>query len=431
MERSIRRFLLAVMLVTTLVQVVAVPTAAAADDEVVLTLFWGDGCPHCAAEKAFLEVLSGEVPQLAVDAHEVYYDLEARARFVETMTALGMEARAVPTTIVGARVWVGFSDAIAEEIRAEVVAAAAAIPSDGPVPDDEVVDIPVIGSVDAATVSLLPATFFIALVDGLNPCSLWALSILLALVLRTGSRRRVLAVGGVFLFVTAALYGLYVAGMYGALTFAAQTTWIRLVMAAVALAFGIVNVKDYFRFQEGLSLSIPGRAKPKLYARMRTVSDPSRPLPAVLMGTGALAVGVSLLETPCTAGYPVLWADLVSSRGLGLGAASGLFSLYMLVFLADELVVFGAAVVLMRVSKLEERGGRILKLVSGVLMVILAAVLIFLPRAMESVSGALVVFGLAAAITGIVLLVDRLRVRRHAPVARDPARGTAAGAGRR
>ena len=30
------------------------PEPAADDDEVVLTLFWGDGCPHCAAEKEWL-----------------------------------------------------------------------------------------------------------------------------------------------------------------------------------------------------------------------------------------------------------------------------------------------------------------------------------------------------------------------------------------
>ena len=42
----------------------------------------------------------------------------------------------------------------------------------------------------------------------------------------------------------------------------------------------------------------------------------------------------------------------------------------MIVFLLDEFAVFGAAVVAMRVSKLEERHGRVLKLVSGMLMVV-------------------------------------------------------------
>ncbi len=81
----------------------------------------------------------------------------------------------------------------------------------------------------------------------------------------------------------------------------------------------------------------------------------------------------------------------------------------------------------MRVSKLEERGGRVLKLVSGVLMVVLAAVLIAAPQAMETVAGALWVFASAAVITGLVLLVDRRRDRPEDPVERR----TPAGAGRR
>lgn len=127
------------------------------------------------------------------------------------MAARGMEANAVPTTVIGELVWVGFSDAVASQIRSTV------LPTD-PEPGDapDVVDIPVIGSVETGSASLLASTFFIALIDGLNPCSLGVLSILLGLVLRTGTRRQVLAIGGTFLLVTSVLYGVYIAGMHGA-----------------------------------------------------------------------------------------------------------------------------------------------------------------------------------------------------------------------
>lgn len=87
----------------------------------------------------------------------------------------------------------------------------------------EVIDLPLIGPVDVGGSSLLVATFLIALVDGVNPCSLWVLSILLALVLRTGSRGRVLAIGGTFLVVTTLLYGLYIGGIYGFLSQVCRT----------------------------------------------------------------------------------------------------------------------------------------------------------------------------------------------------------------
>lgn len=85
-----------------------------------------------------------------------------------------------------------------------------------------------------------------------------------------------------------------------------------------------------------------------------------------------MAVGVSLVETLCTAGFPIVWTNLLSSRGVDSAEAAGLFGLYMLVFLVDELLVSGAAVVTMRAMKLQEMHGRVLKLVGGVVMLTLA-----------------------------------------------------------
>lgn len=388
--------------------------AGEAIDDDVLYLFWGDGCPHCASEKSFLVELEADHPELEVQAYEVWEDPIGRARFIEVMAALGEEPRAVPTTLFGGRLWVGFDGSVADEIRA-VVASRFEVdqPIQGPPVTGRIVELPLVGSVALDEVGLFPATLAIALVDGFNPCSLWALSILLALVLRSGSRRRVLAVGGVFLVVTTILYGLYIGGMYGALSFAAEASWIRIGMAVVALGFGIVNLKDFLWFKRGLSLTIPERAKPALYARMRSVADAERPLPGVLAGTAGLAVGVSLLETPCTAGYPLLWSNMLADSGVGLATAGSLFAVYMAVFLVDELAIFGTAVVAMRAVKLQERGGRFLKLIGGSLMVSLAVALIAFPEAMTSFGGAMAVFAAGAGVAGAVVLMSRIgRVRR-------------------
>jgi thiol-disulfide isomerase/thioredoxin len=368
-----------------------------------IVLFWSEGCPHCHAEWQFLDQLKDEVPDLEIVDYELSQNPGNVELFIETMTARGLEANAVPTTIMGEQVWVGFSEAVASQIRSAVT------PS-GPESDDtaDVVDIPVIGPVDTGSASLVASTFFIALVDGLNPCSLWVLSILLALVLRTGTRRRVLAVGGTFLLVTSVLYGIYIAGFYGALSFISHQVWIRAVLAVVVLTLGLINLKDYMTAEEGFTLSIPERMKPGIYRRMRAIVEPSRTTAAALAGTALLAVGVSVVETPCTAGYPLLWADMLAAQNVGLMGAVPLFALYMAVFLIDELVVFAAAVVGMRALKLEERAGRLLKLFSGTVMVALAGTLIFVPEAMTSLTGALAVFGVALGAALTIVAVERV-----------------------
>jgi thiol-disulfide isomerase/thioredoxin len=396
-----------VAVLVAVVSILSLPSVAVATEEPHLVLFWADGCPHCEAEREFLADLSERMPQLRIADYEIRGSEANRQLFAEVMASRGLAAEAVPTTIVGDRVWVGFDDRRAEEIEGVLVALLA-----GEVEPEEpasaVIDVPLVGTIDVGSHSILLATLIIGFVDGFNPCSLWVLSMLLALTLHSGSRRRVLAVGAVFLAVTTAMYGFYIAGLYGVLSYIGYAGWIRVVVAAVALGIGIVNVKDYFAYGTGPSLTIPEERKPRLLGKMRQVAVADRPLPPLLLSTGALAVGVSLLETPCTAGFPILWTNLLADHGVGLAAAVALFAVYMLVFLIDELVIFGGAVVAMRVAKVGEGRGRLLKLMGGTVMIAMAGTLILAPETMESLGGVVAVFALGGLIALLAVGLARL-----------------------
>ena len=407
----------------------AVPTADGDDNgsSVTLLLFHGEGCPHCAAERAWLAQLAKEHPQLQIEAHEVWNDAANRALLDQYAQRLGFEPTGVPVTIVGDRVWIGFSDTVASQVEAAVVAAlAAAAGSATPAPSgsptstpgdgaDPAVELPLVGRVALAGTPLLVSTLLIGFADGVNPCSLWVLAILLAVVLHSGSRGRVALVGGTFLLVTAGMYGLYIAGMYSALDYAGEMAWIRVAVSAVALAFGILQLKDGLAPGTGPSLSIAPERRPGLYRAMREVARPGQRLGATLAGTAVLAVGVSLLETPCTAGLPLMWTSMLAEQQVALGTAVALFAAYMAVFLLDELVIFGAAVVTMRARRLQPEEGRVLKIVSGSLLVTLAVVMVLAPQAMAGLGSSLAVFALAAALGLVVWWVARSLQPHPAP----------------
>ena len=382
------------------------PSTGTDSPTVELTLFWGDGCPHCAAEHEFLDELVERYPDLVIDDYEVWYDSDNLDRFRARAEMAGVDARAVPTTFVDGHVWVGFDDSVAEEIEAVVAALVAERPVE-PV-DRTTVDVPIVGIVDVGSRSLVVATLLIGFVDGINPCSLWALSILLAVVLHSGSRRRVAIVGATFIFVTSAMYGLYIGGAYSALSYARFLPWIQRGVAIVAGTLGVLQLKELFGVERGPKLGIPDASKPGMFQRMRQLAAPDRPLPSVLGATAVLAMGVSLLETPCTLGLPVLWTDLLSRQDVAPTGAALLFLLYLAAFLVDELLLFGAAVVTMRAAKLQERHGRELKWVSGVVMITLAVTLLARPEAMEEVAGATAVFAIAAVIAVAGIVGDRM-----------------------
>jgi cytochrome c biogenesis protein CcdA/glutaredoxin len=391
-----------------------------ADDEVVLTLFWGDGCPHCAEEEEWLADVAGEYPQLTVVRYEVWHDERNRVLLEETAAEMGFDPTGVPVTIIGERHWIGWTDAIRDEVEA-VIDGSAPATEDTAGDGSSSVEVPFFGSVAVSSDSLVVSTLVIGFVDGVNPCSLWVISVLLAIVVRTGSRRRVAAIGGTFLLVTAAMYALYMAGIYSAMGVLGHIGAVQVVVAVVAGVFGLVSLKDYFAFKKGLSFTIPDSSKPGIYKRMRAAAGREELLPA-LAATVVLAVGVSLLETPCTAGFPVLWTGLLEAQGVGFAEAAFLFLLYMLPFLADELVVFGLAVGTMRVAKMQEKHGRLLKLVGGTMMLALAVTVLVAPSAMSDPLIATTVFLVALLAAAIVHLATRgvaearksERVRREA-----------------
>jgi cytochrome c biogenesis protein CcdA len=410
--------------------VAAEATSPDAAGSAELIVFHSESCPHCRAELAFLDDLSERHPTLDVRAFEVGSPAN-RDLLARTARQLGFEATGVPVTIFQKQVWVGFGPQVEADLERLVAAATAprsnepspaldATPADGaPAPDgeDTTLAVPLVGDVDMGDQSLLVATVLIGFLDGVNPCSLWVLSLLLALVVHTGSRRRVFLVGAVFLVITTALYGLYMAGVYSVLAVLAYVTWIRVGVAVVAGGLGAVNLLDALGVDLPMRLRIPEARKPGIYRRMRSAARSQRSLPATVGATAALAVGVSLVETPCTAGFPIVWGNLLTTQGVDGAGAALLFAVYMLVFLLDELAVFTIAVVTLRASRLQAEQGTLLKLAGGVVMLTLAVVMVAFPRVLESVAGTAAVFGSAAVIT---LVASRWLRHRNAGGAPPP-----------
>jgi thiol-disulfide isomerase/thioredoxin len=411
--------------------VVAHPSSATSHP-VVIYLFWGDGCPHCAAAKPFLQDLTEQYPGTEIRSYEVWYVEENQVLLHKMGSALAFEPKAVPTIILGDRSWVGYNEQIALEIEDAVKACsthgckdagvgiipgitAAAEVENAPSPGSgsvDVLQVPLLGEIHLAAQSLWISTALISFVDGVNPCSVWVLTMLLAITLHTGSRKKVVTIGLIFLTVTAAIYALFIAGMFTMFTVVSFVGWIQIVVALVALFFGLVNIKDYFWYKQGLSFTIPDGKKAGIYTRMRRLVDASQSFWGLAGATVVLAAGVSLVEFSCTAGFPVLWTNLLVAQKVTGATFVLLLLLYLVIYQLDEMAIFFVAVFTLKASKLEEKHGRILKLIGGTLMLTLAGVMLVNPALMNNLASSLVIFGAAALATGLVLLVHRVVLPR-------------------
>ena len=207
---------------------------------------------------------------------------------------------------------------------------------------------------------------------------MWVLLFLLSLLVRLRDRRRMALIAGTFVLVSGAVYFAFMAAWLNLFLAVGLTPLVRGALALLALVIGAINVKDFFAFGRGLSLSIPASAKPGLYARMRrVVQAPS--LTLSLLSVTALALLVNLVELLCTAGLPALYTSVLAQHALGATAHYGYLALYIAGYIADDALMVGTAVLALGSGKLTERGGRVLKLVSGVVMLALGLVMLFRP----------------------------------------------------
>ncbi|MBS3736229.1 MAG: thioredoxin [Candidatus Bipolaricaulota bacterium] len=398
-------------------------TLGAAEGETVLYFFWSEGCPYCQKEKPFLEDLQEDYPSLEVVDKEVSSSEENVELLMEMGQKYGREIRGVPATFLGEEVWVGFTEKIGDQIKEKVeyctendcvnplvkLKGEEAVSETPATKEGETIDVPFFGTVDLSSTPAFLSTALIAFVDGFNPCSLWVLTFLLGMLIYTKSRKKIVIVGLTFLAVTATAYGLFILGLFSAFQYIGQLLWIRILVAVIAFSFGLVNIKDYFWFKEGISFTISDGLKPKIADRFRNLTQKGRSLPALVGATFLMALGITLAELPCTAGFPVVWTGILNTQGVS-GATFGiLFAIYMAIYLLDELLVFGTVSITLQSSKLQEEHGRVLKLIGGALMLTLGVSFLFAPELMTDFKGSLIVFG-AAVLVSVTLVLLRKTV---------------------
>jgi hypothetical protein len=149
----------------------------------------------------------------------------------------------------------------------------------------------------------------------------------------------------------------------------------QLAIAAIAIVAGLINVKDFIAPGVGVSLSIPDKSKPGIYARIRAILQ-ARSLAAAIVGVIVLALLVQVVEFLCTSGFPALFTRILTLRQLDTAGYYGYLLLYNVAYMFDDVIVLAIGVTTLSNRRLQEKEGRWLKLISGLVMVGLGVYLI-------------------------------------------------------
>jgi thiol-disulfide isomerase/thioredoxin len=400
-------------------------SAADGSPTVRLYYFFSPTCPHCQAAAPFIDAYAARTPWLELKKYAVK-DNRANARFYyETALALGTQALSVPGFVFCRQVLIGYDTAettgagiveALEKCHADRVAnPVATAPADATTgaPEAEagtVVHLPFLGTVDAKAFSLPVLTLVLAGMDAFNPCAFFVLLFLLSLLVHAKSRSRMAIVGGTFVLFSGVVYFVFMAAWLNVFLIAGELRVITAIAGLVALFVAGLNIKDYFWFKQGPSLSIPEAAKPGLFKRMRDVVAAGS-LGPMLASTVLLAIVANSYELLCTAGFPMVYTRTLTLASLETWRYYAWLAAYNAIYVIPLLAIVIVFVRTMGARKLTESEGRVLKLVSGFMMLGFGLMLLVAPNLLTNALASIVVLLVAV---GAALLVAKLAAARGA-----------------
>ncbi|MEO8327243.1 MAG: glutaredoxin domain-containing protein [Nitrospirota bacterium] len=375
------------------------PAVSPEKTESALEVFVRQGCPHCEKAKAYLAHLKEQRPQLTIAVHDIGEDPQALLRLKVLAAKFDVTQLGVPAFYVGGELLVGFES---EETTGQQLEELLGRPPPDPGTDAEgtcplepevpcppeprqkviggqPIHVPFVGDRTLPELGLPLFTVFLGLLDGFNPCAMWVLLFLLALLANLRDRRKMFLLAGTFVLVSGVVYFAFMAAWLNVFLALGYVRIIQVMMGGLAVGIGLVNVKEFWAFGQGPSLVIPESAKPRLYARVRKILAAEH-LSQAMIGILVLATLVNMVEFVCTAGFPAMFTQVLSQQGLTTIEYYGYLGLYNLAYIADDSVMVTIAVVTLSHHKLQEREGRWLKLISGLVMLGLGSLLLFAPN---------------------------------------------------
>ena len=418
MQRQKRLFLIAWLFI--LLAVTAIFSSAATDAAqetrrpLKIYFFWGTGCPHCAHEKEFLDAIRKRYPQTIIESYEVWQN-PANARFFAKMTqSAGIKSTGVPVTFIDRRVFVGFSErekmemdrAILNCLEKTCIDPADRLTQSIEQNIEDTIEVPFLGVIDQSKASLPMITVILGGLDSFNPCAFFVLLFLLSLLVHARSRARMIIIGGTFVLFSGVIYFLFMAAWLNLFMLAGNLSAITLAAGLVGITVAVLNIKDFFFFKKGLSLSIPEHAKPKLFERMRNLLK-STSLLSMLFGTIVLALAANSYELLCTAGFPMIFTRILTLHSLSPITYYLYLALYNIIYTIPLAIVVVAFTLTLGVRKLTEWQGRKLKLLSGLMMLFLGAVLLIKPALLNNILVSVGMLAGTLALFSLVLFIAR------------------------
>ena len=321
-----------------------------------INFFYSETCPHCKAEHEFLGLIQEKYPEVKIN----YYlanNTENRKLLIDLLIKHEAEKYTglVPLTFVGEDFFLGFDNAegVGKEIDSSIQRQLANI-EPKPIEDKNKVNLPIIGEVDLSKYSLFGQAFVLGFFDGFNVCSLGALVLILGLVLILRSRIKILLFGGAYILATAVVYGLLIVLWYKLFYFLGPVLNImNFFVGVLGIGGAVYFFRQFLKFKKygptcdtAKNNSIVNKFSQKI---QNTFKENGGVL-GLIISIFIFAVVITVVEFPCSAVIPVLFAGILAKAKLSALTYLLYIALYIFFYMLDEIIIFLIAVFTMNIK---------------------------------------------------------------------------------
>jgi hypothetical protein len=226
-------------------------------------------------------------------------------------------------------------------------------------------------------------TLVIALIDGFNPCNLFVLTLLLSLILtHSTSRSRMYAVGITFIITVYIFYFLFMAAWLNIFKYIGFIDPLRIGIALLAIIAGLINCKEYFFYRKWITLMVQPKQVGPLKQRTKSLANKIQKgsVPTLIGASFLLAVFASLVELPCTAGFPIIYTGVLTSVTLSHSLMYYAYLLlYNVFYVLPLFVVIGIIGFTFKGEPIKSETMALIKFIGGVIMLLLGIILLTNP----------------------------------------------------
>lgn len=401
------------------------PLSAKADEKVInIHLFYGNGCPHCAAEEEFLSDYLKDRTDVKLYKYEVWYDSHNQELLSKVQKEMGTTNKnGVPFTVIGKKTIVGYADGVTDEQIKDAInyylnndyrdyageitgkvkkteVKEDTIKDESKTEDkkenkiekaddikdsnqtDENVTVPVLGKINAKKVSLPILAVVLGFVDGFNPCAMWILIFLITMLFNMKDRKKMWILGLTFILTSGIVYLMFMLAWLNLATFISKIAFIRLLIAVIALVVGLINVYKYIdslkKKDEGCDV-VDKKDRKKIMEKIISITHEKKFIIA-LLGIMVLAASVNIIELMCSIGIPLLFTQILAMNNLSTFSYMIYMFIYIFFFLIDDIVIFVISMVTLKVTGLSTKYTKYSHLVGGIIMLIIGLLLIIKPE---------------------------------------------------